>query len=374
MIEHIRFFRVVIHHGFDPEYKREASLFPRKKCIDIRGSVSKDTMNLNGFSPLLRKSCVKLGALLSTLLALVIAMWGCERDADIKIVDFSKTITVAQPGKDNPEQPALNVAVSAVVSPKEAFGYYHQLLDYLSKKLELRVELVQRKTYNEINELLGAGHIDVAFICSGAYVKGKAEHRLELLAAPRMQGSHFYQAYLIVQKDSVYQHLDDLKGKVFAFSDPMSNTGKLIPTYWLARRGERPETFFRNTIYTYSHDNSILAVSRGLVDAASVDGLIWDYYHSKNPSFTSGTRIIEKSEKYGIPPLVTSNHLAQDLKERIKDALFTMHQDPEGLKILNELMIDRFEQPEEDWYAGIQEMVHMTSNFSSNKSDVSKKY
>jgi len=83
---------------------------------------------------------------------------------------------------------------------------------------------------------------------------------------------------------------------VFAFTDPDSNTGRLVPTFWLSQIGERPESFFSKTIYTYSHDNSILAVNRALVDGAAVDGLIWEYYHRKNPVFTSKTRVIRKSE------------------------------------------------------------------------------
>ena len=104
----------------------------------------------------------------------------------------------------------------------------------------------------------------------------------------------------------MFHRLADLRNYIFAFTDPDSNTGKLVPTYWLSLINERPETFFSKTIYTYSHDNAIMAVAKGLVDGAAVDGLIWEYYHHKNPVFTSETRIIRKSEPYGIPPLVTS--------------------------------------------------------------------
>lgn len=82
--------------------------------------------------------------------------------------------------------------------------------------------------------------------------------------------------------------------------------------------GEISEAFFEKTIYTYSHDNSILAVARNLVDGAAVDSLIWEYYHHKNPVFTSRTRIIKKSEPYGIPPIVASRNLSSKFKETIR--------------------------------------------------------
>lgn len=279
---------------------------------------------------------------------------GCGGDADVRIVDFSKTVAVEQPGKQQSENPYLKVAVAAMISPKDTFVYYRQLLDYIARNIGRDVQFIQRKTYGEINELLGKGQIDLAFICSGPYVTGKEKYGFELLATPEVQKSHFYQSYLIVNKASQFKGLEELRGQVFAFTDPDSNTGKLVPTYWLSQMAERPETFFSKTIYTYSHDNSILAVAKSLVDGAAVDSLIWEYYHRKNPVFTSKTRIIHKSEPYGIPPIVASSFLASDLKNRVRQVLFSMHRDPGGQKILSELMIDRFTPPRDAWYDSIR--------------------
>lgn len=297
------------------------------------------------------------------LTAMILVLFcGCNNDGDVAVIDFSKTVTVERPGERPPESPVLKVAVGAMVSPKETFQYYRQLLDYIGKKVGREVQLTQRKTYGEINELFGKRSIDLGFICSGPYVVGKERYGFELLATPQVQGSHFYHSYLIVNKDSSFHELEDLRGRVFAFTDPESNTGKLVPTNWLVQMGERPETFFSKTIYTYSHDNSILAVARALADGAAVDGLIWEYYYQKNPLITAGTRVIKKSEPYGIPPLVVSKYLPPDLKERIREILFSMHQDLEGRSILEELMIDKFVPPKEEWYNSIGKMLKDTTH------------
>jgi phosphonate transport system substrate-binding protein len=297
----------------------------------------------------------KINILISILIlaALVITI-GCGPDSDAVVVDFNQTVAVDRPISSEPEAAQLKVAVAAIISPKETFAYYRQLLDYIGHKLGREIQFIQRKTYGEINELLAKGQIDLAFICSGPYVVGKEKHGFELVATPEVQNSHFYHSYLIVNKNSLFQTLADLRGHVFAFTDPDSNSGKLVPTYWLSRMNERPETFFGKTIYTYSHDNAILAVARGLVDGAAVDGLIWEYYHHKNPVFTSETRIIRKSEPYGIPPLVASKALSFEIKKQIRQALFDMHQDPNGRKIIGELMIDRFVNPRDEWYDSIR--------------------
>ncbi len=289
------------------------------------------------------------------LLALVVT-FGCGRDSDAVVVDFNQTVAVDRPISSEPESDQLKVAVGAMISPKETFAYYRQLLDYIGRKLGREIQFIQRKTYGEINELLARNQIDLAFICSGPYVVGKEKHGFELMATAEVQNSHFYHSYLIVNKNSQYHSLADLRGQTFAFTDPDSNTGKLVPTFWLSQINETPETFFSKTIYTYSHDNAILAVAKGLVDGAAVDSLIWEYYQRKNPVFTSETRVIRKSEPYGIPPLVASQSLSLELKTRIRQELFDMHQEPKGKQIIGELMIDRFVHPRDEWYDSIRKI------------------
>lgn len=289
-------------------------------------------------------------------LALLFGAYGCGADSDRVVVDFSKTVPVVRPGDQPSHTPPLRAAVASMISPKDTFDQYRQLLAYIARQLGKDLEFVQRKTYGEIDELLGKGLIDMAFICSGPYVSGKDRYGFEPMAIPQVHGSHLYRSYLIVNKNSAFHRLEDLKGRSFAFTDPESNTGKLVPTFWLAQMHERPETFFGRIIYTYSHDNAILAVARGLVDGAAVDGLIWEFYQAKNPAFTSRTRVIKKSEPYGMPPLVASRQLSGAEKGRIRELLLAMHQDQEGRRILAELMIDRFIPPQEEWYDTLREM------------------
>jgi phosphonate transport system substrate-binding protein len=104
-----------------------------------------------------------------------------------------------------------------------------------------------------------------------------------------------------------------------------------------------------------------MAVARNLVDGAAVDGLIWEFYQQKNPTFTARTRVIKKSEPYGIPPLVASKALSSESKKRIRQILFAMHQDPEGKKILMELMIDRFIPAQEEWYEKLRQMYRQVA-------------
>ncbi|RLC16355.1 MAG: phosphate/phosphite/phosphonate ABC transporter substrate-binding protein [Deltaproteobacteria bacterium] len=294
----------------------------------------------------------------SLILVALVVMASCGKDSDAVVIDFDKTIAVDRPKSDVSQNVSLNVAVAAMISPKETFSYYKDLLDYIGAKMNRKVRLIQRKTYGEVNELFQKGQIDLAFICSGPYAVDKETYGFEALATPIVREKPFYQSYLIVNKTSTYQNFMDLKGKVFAFTDPDSNTGALVPRYWLSKMGQTPESFFESFTYTYSHDNSIMAVARALVDGATVDGHKWEYFQSKNPIYSSRTRVLKKSEPFGSPPLVASIALSTQNKEQIRQFVYTMHLDPEGKKILDKLMIDRFVPSEEEWYEPIRQMKY----------------
>ena len=286
---------------------------------------------------------------------------GCSADTDYRPVDFSNTVMVEQPDRSNSETGVLRVAVAAMISPKETFVYYREMIDYLGRRLDRPVQLIQRKTYGEINELFLKGQVDLAYICTGPYAAGKYFYGFEGIATPVVRGKPFYQSYLLVHNLSSFRSLDELKGKTFAFTDPESNTGALVPTFWLSEIGETPASFFRTVNYTYSHDNSIMAVARNLVDGATVDGHKWEYYNKHNPVHTARTSVIRKSKPLGSPPLVAATQLPMVLKVDIKRVMHSMHTDPEGKTILEKLMIDRFTEPREEWYEPVRRMIALVN-------------
>ena len=303
-----------------------------------------------------RYSLFTRGPFVLILLAAGLFFGACAEDPDRLAVDFSRKADV-QPKTTPPPGAALNVAVASMISPDETFVHYQALLEYLAGKVDMRINLIQRKTYAEINGLLGSGGIDLAFICSGPYASGRDRYHFEALAVPLVHQKAVYRALLLTHQGSAVNRLEDLRGKVFAFSDPDSNAGCFVPSFLLAEKGERPKTFFGKTIFTYSHDNSILAVSRSLVDGAFVHEHIWEYYLQKDPAVTSRVRVIYASEPFGNPPLVASASVPEPLKNRIRELLFSMHQDPRGAAILGELLIDRFIPPDEQLYDSIRRML-----------------
>ncbi|MBU1600080.1 phosphate/phosphite/phosphonate ABC transporter substrate-binding protein [bacterium] len=291
--------------------------------------------------------------LTSVVVSLVlIGIMGCGKKEEVKKVDFNKRVEI--PVKVEEEE--IRIAVSAMISPKEIFSYYQQILDYIGDKLGRKVKLVQRKTYAEVNELMRKGELEAAFVCSGPYVEGKKEFGMELLVAPQSHGEAVYYSYIIVHKDSPIKSIEGLKGKTFAFTDPYSNTGKLVPTYELAKMGKTPDSYFAKYIFTHSHDNSIEAVAEKIVDGAAVDHLIFEYLKATNPKYTSLTKIVKKLGPFGMPPFVVRPGLSPLLKNQIKEILLKMHQDEKGKNILKGIFIDRFVVVDDHLYDSVRQM------------------
>lgn len=303
--------------------------------------------------------------LLICVLFLFCLSYGCDNQPEAVKVDLEKRSEVkVGPGPTNGHDQTIKLGIGSMITPKEGYVYYRRLAGYLEKKLGRPVTIVDRGTYREFNALLASSGLDLAFVCGGPYVEGRRDFELDLLVAPETPaGETVYYSYLIVPKDSEAETLEDLRGKKFAFTDPQSNTGCLVPTYMLSLKDETPDSFFDEVIFTYAHDKSIQAVANGHVAGAAIDSLIYDYLVEMAPEKVSKTKILAISDPYGIPPVVVRPSLPQGTRDKLLETLLAMHEDPEGQNILKGMMIGRFVRSDDAAYDNIREIEQAIRKF-----------
>ncbi|MCL4477122.1 MAG: phosphate/phosphite/phosphonate ABC transporter substrate-binding protein [Nitrospirae bacterium] len=282
-------------------------------------------------------------------------------------VFFLSGLQIGYALKQQPHEPEgvfvsqpVRIGVSSMITPVDAVKYYQEIIDYIGEQIKQPVQMVHRRTYDEMDSLLEKGEVKIAFICSAPYVKNREQFGVELLVAPSVNGSSTYHSYIIVHKDSPVKSFSELKGKVFAFTDPKSNTGKLYPTYLLKTMGFTPEKFFKRYMYSYSHNKSVELVAKRVVDGVAVESLVYEYMLKKDSPYAKQTRIIKRSPPYGIPPVVVTKDIDPDLKKKIKDAFLNMHKTEKGRAILNSMMIDGFVQVSDNAYDSIRKMERAT--------------
>jgi phosphonate transport system substrate-binding protein len=282
-------------------------------------------------------------------LLLLLLLAGCApAEPATAVIDLDHLEPLSQP--DVTEVTPLRVAVAAIISPKGTIDSYGSLLDYLEQELQRPVELVQRRTYMEVNDLIAQGEIDLAFVCTSAYVAGVRDFDMQLLVAPQVSGDTVYHSLLLVGANSPARAMRDLQGKVFAFTDPISHTGRNYPTYLVQQLGHTPDNFFARTFFTYSHDNAIYAVANGVADGAAVDSLIYEFALLRDPDLAHRIRVIHQSPPFGIPPVVVGPHVRPQLRAEMQAALMQMAENPEGQAALAAAGIDRFVLISDDQY------------------------
>ena len=297
----------------------------------------------------MKKSVLWVGLLLLGFLVV-----GCAPRSDMPYVQLSNLHPL--PAAAAAEVTPLRVAVAAVISPKGTAESYQPLLDYLSRKLDRPVELVQRRTYAEVNDLIERGEVDMAFVCTSAYVIGQRDFGMQLLAAPQVKGETVYYSWLIVPVNSPARDMADLRGKTFAFTDPWSTSGRMYPTSLVKALGETPETFFGRIFFTYSHDDAIRAVANGVADGAAVDSLVYQFAVAREPWLGERTKVIHRSPPFGIPPVVTSPHLRPQVYANLQTILLEMADDPDGRRALQALDLDRFVLVDDAAYDSVREL------------------
>ncbi|MBZ4690596.1 MAG: phosphate/phosphonate transporter [Cereibacter sp.] len=220
------------------------------------------------------------------------------------------------------------------------------------------IELMQRRTYQEVTGLLLEGGVDAAWLCGFPYLQHEAA--LGLLGAPVWRGAPLYRSYLITAAEDVASSLTDLRGGTHAFSDPDSNSGWLVTASDLVRLGERSETFFERTLFTYGHRNVVRAVAGGLTRSGSVDGYVWEALAKVEPRLTARTKVIARSEELGFPPFVTrQNHVATPEARLLKAALLGLAGSPEGRAALHMLQLDRIAECETGLFDGIRARMRL---------------
>lgn len=249
----------------------------------------------------------------------------------------------------------LRIAIGNTITQKEAFAYYKPLIDYIGKKLEKPVKILVKESYAEINRLMGLDEIDVAFLSSKAYVDGYDDYKIQILAVPQINGTSEY-SYIIVPRDSPVTSFKELHGKIFAFVDSMSNTGKLVPHSMLTSMGEKPDFYFKKYINTYAHDNSIKMVAQKIVDGAAVSSVVMEYINYSHPELTAKTRIIEKSPPYAMPPVAVRPNLDPELKKNLKKILLEAADDENGKEILKNMKIEKYVFMENSAYDPIRRL------------------
>ena len=237
--------------------------------------------------------------------------------------------------------PQLTYGVIPVENASGTVDRYTPMIEYLSRELGVPVKLRVANDYAAVIEGQRAGNIQIAFYGPASYARAVLTGvKTEPLVVQRHDsGQTGYYSVIFVRANSPYQKIEDLKGKTLALVDPNSTSGNQAPRFFLHREGHDVDSFFAKTIFAGSHENAVLALAQGTVDAAAnlwnsptdsvvirlaAKGLLRDAMGK--PLSKDDFRVIFKSDFLPEGPTAVLASLPEDLKARIRTALLEMPQ------------------------------------------------
>jgi phosphonate transport system substrate-binding protein len=242
----------------------------------------------------------------------------------------------------------------SVEDPAVTLNKYNPILTLISKKIERQLILVQKPSYLEMNEAFLAKEIDMGILNAFSYIQIAEKAGLIPIASRVIGDSSFYQSYIIVRKEDNITRYEDLRGKVFAFSDPNSTTGYLCPKTMLMTHGLDPDKDLKQTPFIGKHDSLVYAVLNRTVDAGAVASYIFEGFRDEiKEKFT----VLDKSDPIPLGPFVIRKELDGVLIRKIKYLVLSLHQSEEGLKALQAAQLNRFEDTSDSDYAIIKKIA-----------------
>ena len=233
---------------------------------------------------------------------------------------------------------------------------------WLARHARYPLESRYAESYQALSDTLRRQRHALGLTCGAPFVQDHIADGQQLIAVPLFHGKPLYHSLVIAGADAAAdkKSLLDFGGGVFAFSDPRSNSGFVVPAYMLARRGVDIHRHFRFLLNTGLHENTIRAVADGLADVGNVDEYVWVEYRKKHPDIERRVRVVERFGPFPFTPVVAGADVPPDVVARVRAALVGMSRDDQGRKILDSLGLDGFVAEPVSFYKPIADMLHLS--------------
>ena len=217
------------------------------------------------------------------------------------------------------------------------------LLSFLEKETKLEYDLHIPDNYDEMIEDFGTEQADVAIMNSLSYVKASNLYGVSAKLRGVRYGKSTYFGQLIGNTDRGINNLNDIQGKVIAFTDSSSTSGYLFPQQILNQSGIKPS----KKLFAGKHDEVVRMVYQGKADAGATfysepaaDGTIRDARArlvDQYPDVVEKIKILKVTEPIPNDPVVFSKNLPDDISYKISLGLIKFMTTEEGKKTMKDL-------------------------------------
>lgn len=259
---------------------------------------------------------------LLSLLALVFVGFGCTKSDELG-------------SQKNPFKFYI-VPAQDVVALKEQG---ETLRKYLEKETGMFVQIELPINYIALVEAFGSKRADAAIINTFGYILANEKYGVQARLKLMNRGRDEYYGQIIARADGP-KSIKELNGKKFAFVDPASTSGYLLPLRLFKQEGVKLKEF----MFTGKHDTVVRAVYQRQVDAGATfytppddDGTPKDarwILRTEYPDVYEKIKILKLTGPIPNDPVIFRKDIPEEVKQKFADALIKYIKTDEGKSVL----------------------------------------
>lgn len=259
----------------------------------------------------------------------------------------------------------LNFGIISTESQANQKPIWEPFIAAMSEELGMPVKAFYATQYAGVIEAMRFGQIQLAWYGGKSYIKANEIANAEVFAQTvNDDGTKGYYSHLIMNKN----HPDLAKAKEmggdkyvlenagnlqFAFNDPNSTSGFLVPSYYVfAQNNVDPKEAFKRLIFAGNHEATALAIANDQVDVATNNSESLSRLEKTNPNARTNIETIWTSTLIPSDPIAWRTDLPEELKTKVKDFFYNYSDET----VLGPLEWQGFDPATDDMWNPIREL------------------
>ncbi|MCB5250374.1 MAG: phosphate/phosphite/phosphonate ABC transporter substrate-binding protein [Candidatus Cloacimonadales bacterium] len=235
--------------------------------------------------------------------------------------------------------------------------------DFLHQDTGLFFKVGVPTSYAAVIEAMGTDETDIAFLATFAYVMAHEKYNAQVELTTVRNHLSAYRGQFVANVNSGVNSIEDIEGKVIAYTDAASTSGYIYPSAILKQNNIKP----KKEIMAGGHPQVILAVYEQNADVGCTfwseerEGKPYDARSSveeTHPDVYEKVKIIGFTDWIPNDTVTFRDKFPADLKEKIVNSLLKYAEDPEGQKELQALYnVDGFIRSSDSDYNIVRETL-----------------
>lgn len=214
--------------------------------------------------------------------------------------------------------------------------------EHLTKSTGYHFKTAVPASYVAVVEAFGTARADIAVLTTFSYLLANEKYGAQAKLSSIRFGEPTYRGQIIAKADGPIKKIEDLNGKRFAYVDPASGSGYILPAKLFKDKGINPA----QTVFAQKHDNVVTMVYQGQVDAGATfysppaEGKIQDarkLVKTQFPDVEEKVKIVAMTDPIPNDPIVFRKDMPEEMKTKIVDDLVAYVKTDEGRKAFEAL-------------------------------------